>query len=316
MSLNSLGVLREVDFGSCNFWRISQRANVNSRVRTSKIESLVRWYASDWKIEMAPNLMRRNATSRHDLLQKFNRVNFQTHVKLHELNARLSNKLTTGRSFYRNIELVNVANISQILPTDVLPFFPSTVFTPRFKEQLKMMTRHHARYHDRVTTIVNFVCLRSRRLRWRRKGSEERRGGWQGHCAKWPRRRVWQSAHRTFVLSLMNYSLTYRSAARPMCTWSSTTLSRTWSTHAIREISRREKETPGHEARVMDEMRTKRMPRSRCKRDDDDDNTTCRHEQSRENAAAQPTLLCFVLTHVGARMSTATRLGQSRPAAV
>lgn len=30
-------------------------------------------------------------------------------------------------------------------------------------------------------------------------------GGWQGYCAKWPRRRVWQSAHRAFVLSLMDY---------------------------------------------------------------------------------------------------------------
>lgn len=140
--------------------------------------------------------------------------------------------------------------------------------------RIKMMMRHHTRYHDRVTTIVNFVCLRSRRLRWRRKGSGEgggRGGSWQGHCAKWPRRRVWQSAHQAFVLSLMNSLLTAQLLVRRA-------LDRRRHCPVVRgaltryEKSRGERKgTPGHETRIMDEMRTKRMPRSRCKHDDDED---------------------------------------------
>lgn len=94
---------------------------------TSRIEFPVRCYASDWKIEMAPKLMRRNAYVAPRLLRKFNRANFRRHVQLHGLNAELSDELTADGSFHA---ISNSSNVSQTLFADrsLLPLPPP----PRF----------------------------------------------------------------------------------------------------------------------------------------------------------------------------------------
>jgi len=69
------------------------------------------------------------------------------------------------------------------------PPSPSSISMPRFEERLKMMMRHHAKYTIANSKLRLFTLV-SPAMKEEGCGGGARGGGWQRHCAKWPRRRV------------------------------------------------------------------------------------------------------------------------------
>lgn len=240
----------------------SRKSEYRFTSATSRIESPVRCYASDWKLEMAPKLMRRNAyTSRHDCFENSPAPNFRGHVQLHELNGGLSDELTADRSFHAISNSSNV--ISQTLFADrSLPSPPAPSLSlllldfQRF-EGLKMTMRHRAKYtiaDSKLRLFTRVACDGGGRMR-----GGGGRGNTRGRLAETLREMAASSRLTIGAPSacFVPYGVfTHRSAARPTRTWPSTTLSRnvTW---------KHSRDTGGLAARERQRERRRRETRPR-----------------------------------------------------